>query len=585
VHDLIIRAGTVVDGTGGPPTTADIAISGGRIAEIGRVEGPGRRTIVAPGAIVAPGWIDIHTHYDGQVAWDSELVGSAANGVTTVVMGNCGVGFAPVRTGQHDAMIDLMEGVEDIPGTALYEGVPWGAWQSFPEYLDFLDGRQWSVDVAAQLPHGPLRYFVMGDHALDDKAADESELQRMASVVQEAMAAGAVGFSTSRIQQHRATSGRTVPGTSAPEAELRALAHAMSHVGRRVFQGIAADSISKKPTLPPEHSDLFDEVAMFSRLSRETRLPVVFTLMQNADEPERWRQVLELVAHENSTGSELRPCVAARGQSMLSCLEGYHMFMRRPSYLQARHLDATGQAAFLRDPRVRSRILAESDVVNDELDAVGNVIVSVLGRNLDRTFPQRSSVDYEPTADQSVARIAQLAGRAAEEVMYDLLVEDDGRGMGQFLISNYVDGDLDACREMLTDPHTVTGLSDAGAHVRFVCDMSLPTFHLSHWVRGRTRGATIPLERAVAKQTAVNARLYGFDDRGVLAVGRRADVNVIDLDRLRIEPPVMVRDLPAGGRRLLQTATGYVATAVAGVLTREHDQDTGERPGRLVRAR
>jgi N-acyl-D-aspartate/D-glutamate deacylase len=585
MHDLIIRAGTVVDGTGGLPTTADIAISDGRIAEIGRVEGPGRRTIDAHGAIVAPGWIDIHTHYDGQVAWDNELVGSAANGVTTVVMGNCGVGFAPVRTGQHDAMIDLMEGVEDIPGTALYEGVPWGAWQSFPDYLDFLDGRQWSVDVAAQLPHGPLRYFVMGDRALDDEAADESDLQQMASVVQEAMAAGAVGFSTSRIQQHRATSGRTVPGTSATEAELRTLANAMSLAGRRVFQGIAADSVTPKPTLPPEHSDLFDEVAMFSRLSRETGLPVVFTLMQVAGEADRWRQVLKLVAQENATGSELRPCVAARGNSMLSCLEGYHMFMRRPSYQLVKDLDATGQAAVLRDPQVRSRILAESDAVNDDLDAVANAIVSILGTNLDRTFPLQSPLDYEPTADRSVASVAQRTGRPAEEVMYDVLVKDDGRGMGQFLISNYLDGNLDACREMLTDPHTVTGLSDAGAHVRFVCDMSLPTFHLSHWVRGRTRGATIPLETAVAKQTAVNARLYGFDDRGVLAVGRRADVNVIDLDRLRIEPPVMRRDLPAGGRRLVQTATGYVATAVAGVLTRERDQDTGERPGRLVRAR
>jgi N-acyl-D-aspartate/D-glutamate deacylase len=584
MYDVIIEGGSVVDGTGAPARTADVAVLDGTIAAVGRNLGPARRVIAADGAVVAPGWIDIHTHYDGQVAWDDQLIGSSANGVTTVVTGNCGVGFAPVPRGQQDAMIDLMEGVEDIPGTALHEGIPWGAWESFEDYLDYLDTRQWTIDVATQLPHGSLRYFVMRDRALADVAATDAEVAEMARLTEAAMRAGAVGFSTSRIQQHRGISGRVVPGTSAPETELLAIATAMARTRSRVFQGIAADSITRKPTLPPEHSDLLDELAMFSRLSRATQLNVVFTLLQTPEEPDRWRDVLDLVAHENADGAKLRPCVAPRGVSMLTCLEGYHMFMRRPTYQRLKHLDAAGQARAMRDPETRRAILDEADTVNPDLDAVSDAIVTVLGNRLGSTFAMQAPIDYEPEPGMSVEQRALRAGRSPAEMMYDTLIEDEGRGFGLILANNYIGGNLDVCREMLVDQHTVTGLSDAGAHVRFVCDMSLPTFHVTHWARDRRRGATVPLETAIAKQSGVNAALYGFDDRGLITPGRRADLNVIDLDRLAIDPPSMLHDLPAGGRRIVQTASGYLATLVNGVVAREDDVGTGARPGRLVRA-
>jgi N-acyl-D-aspartate/D-glutamate deacylase len=584
MYDVTIRGGSVVDGAGAQARTADVAVVDGVIAAIGRDLGPARRVIDADGAVVAPGWVDIHTHYDGQVAWDDELIGSSANGVTTVVTGNCGVGFAPVPLGGHEAMIDLMEGVEDIPGTALYEGIPWGAWESFGDYLDYLDTRQWTIEVATQLPHGPLRYFVMRDRALADDVATEADVEQMARLTEEAMRAGAVGFSTSRIQQHRGTSGRVVPGTGAPEAELVAIATAMAGTASRVFQGIAADSITQKPTLPPEHSDLLEELAMFSRLSRATQLDVVFTLLQTPDEPERWREVLDLVALENADGAKLRPCIAPRGVSMLTCLEGYHMFMRRPTYQRFKHLDAAGQALAMRDPAIRRAILEEADTVNPDLDAVSDAIVTVLGNRLGSTFAMRDPIDYEPEPSMSTEQRALRSGVSPAELLYDTLIEEDGRGVGLVLANNYIEGNLDVCREMLVDEHTVTGLSDAGAHVRFVCDMSLPTFHVTHWARDRSRGATVPLETAVAKQRAVNAELYGFNDRGILTPGRRADLNIIDLDRLTIDAPTMRHDLPAGGRRIVQTASGYLATMVNGVIVREGDADTGARPGRLVRA-
>jgi N-acyl-D-aspartate/D-glutamate deacylase len=581
MHDLIIRGGTVVDGTGTPPRTADLAVDGGVIVDVGRV-GQGRQVIEADGAIVAPGWVDAHTHYDGQVTWDDALEGSAANGVTTVVMGNCGVGFAPVSPGKVGALIDLMEGVEDIPGTALYEGMPWGAWETFPEYLSFLDGRRWALDVGAQLAHGPLRFYVMGDRAIADAPANATDLEQMEALTAEAMRAGALGFSTSRILGHRSMSGFAVPGTFASEDEIACIARGI-RAGGGILQAIPASTIGESVALGPEQASVLDEVAMLGRLSRTFDLPVTFTTLQIKDAPDLWRSILAMAADENAGGARLAPMIAPRGGTVLTTLQGYHVFMQRPTFLRLAHLPLEKLVAELRRPEVKAAILAERDVAHEQPGSMQNVLPPALAQALPRTFRLTDPLDYEPPVDQSLAAHAAACGVDPLDYFYDFLLEDGGTAVGVFLSSNYVNGNLDACREMLLDPYTVSGLSDAGAHVNFICDMSRPTFHLTHWVRDRSRGERLPMETAVAKATAAPARVFGLTDRGTLEIGKRADLNVIDLEHLRIERPVLLRDLPAGGQRFLQSASGYLATFVGGVQTRERDEDTGARPGRLAR--
>jgi N-acyl-D-amino-acid deacylase len=582
MHDLVVKGGTVVDGTGAAPFTADVAVRDGRIVEIGEVTERARRAIDADGALVTPGWVDAHTHYDGQVTWDDRLEGSASNGVTTVVMGNCGVGFAPVPPGGVAELIDLMEGVEDIPGTALYEGMPWGQWESFPEYLAFLDSRRWAIDVGAQLAHGALRYYVMGDRALDDSDATVDDLQRMAQLAEEAVRAGAVGFSTSRIRAHRAMSGYCVPGTFAAEDELAAIADALIAGGGAVFQAIPSGAIGDNPEFAPEQAPLADELRMFGRLSRARRLRCVFSTFQTSDDPERWRDTLRIVAEENARGARLAPMVAPRAGTVLTTLSGYHLFMQRPTYLRLAHLPFDKLVAELRRPEVKSAILSEADVTDDRPGAMQNILPPIFARALPLTFEMGDPLDYEPTLEQSLAARAAAEGRDEHEYLYDFLLQDDGTSVGVFL-ANYVDGNLDACRSMLLDPNTVSGLSDAGAHVNFICDMSVPTFHLTHWVRDRSRGEKLPVEAVVAKATSKVAAVFGLNDRGVITVGKRGDLNVVDLDALKIQRPAMHRDLPAGGTRFLQPATGYVATVARGEQIRDHDEDTGARPGRVVR--
>jgi N-acyl-D-aspartate/D-glutamate deacylase len=583
-YDLLIKNGLVVDGTGAPAWRGDVAVSQGRIVDIGpKLSGAARQVVDADGALVAPGWVDAHTHYDGQVTWDDRLEGSASNGVTSVVMGNCGVGFAPVPPGGVAALIDLMEGVEDIPGTALAEGMPWGAWESFPEYLAFLDSRRYALDVSAQLAHGALRFYVMGDRAVAREAATPDEAQRMAGIAEEAVRAGAVGFSTSRIIGHRSMSGYSVPGTFAPERELEAIARGVRAGGGAVLQAIPASAIGQLDGMEAEHSTLLAEIAMFARLSRQWGLPVVFSTFQINQDPRQWREVLNMVAAENGKGAQLAPMVAPRAGTVLTTLRGYHRFMSRPTYMRLAGLEHDVLVRELRRPEVKGAILAETDVVNGQPGAMENLLGPIFEQGLPLTFRMSDPIDYEPPLDQSLAALAAREGRDALDYLYDFLLEDDGRAVGVFLGANYAEGSLEACRGMLMDPHTVTGLSDAGAHVKFICDMSIPTFNLTHWVRDRSRGETLPIELMVAKCTSRPAKLFGLDDRGSIQVGKRADINVIDLDNLKIHVPVLRNDLPAGGSRFLQLSSGYLATFVNGVQTRERDEDTGARPGRLAR--
>jgi N-acyl-D-aspartate/D-glutamate deacylase len=583
MFDTVIKGGTIVDGTGAPAFTGDVAITDGRIVEVGRVDGAAHRTIDADGALVTPGWVDAHTHYDGQVTWDDELEGSSANGVTTVVMGNCGVGFAPAPPDAIPDLIDLMEGVEDIPGTALHEGMPWGEWESFPEYLAFLDRRRWTLDVAAQLAHGALRFYVMGERAVRQKDCTADDLAAMSALVSEAVAAGAAGFSTSRIRGHRAMSGYAVPGTFAAEEELAGIARAIRAGGGAVFQAIPASAVGEYMGPKREQASVAEEVRMFGRMSRETGLRFTFSTFQVAQPADSWRHALAVSAEEDAAGARLHPMIAPRGGTVLTTLRGYHLFMLRPTFRRLEGLPLPSLVAELRRPEVKAAILAEADGRDERPGSMQNALPPLFRSSLALTFPLTDPLDYEPTLDQSLSARAAAEGRDREEYLYDFLLTDGGNAVGVVFGANYVDGNLDACREMLADPNTVSGLSDAGAHVNFICDMSNPTFHLTHWVRDRSRGEKLPIEAVVAKATTAPAELYGFTDRGALAPGLRADVNVVDLDRLHIDIPRLRADLPAGGTRFLQLATGYLATIVDGVPVREHDVDTGARPGRVAR--
>jgi N-acyl-D-amino-acid deacylase len=583
VLDTLIKGGTVVDGTGAAPRTADIGVVDGRITEVGVVGDRARLVIDADGALVTPGWVDIHTHYDGQVTWDDALEPSASNGVTTLVMGNCGVGFAPVRPGDYDTLIDLMEGVEDIPGSALSVGMPWGTWESFSEYLDVLAARRFSLDVAAQVPHGAVRYYVMGERGAANEDATEDDLSAMAQVVEDALAAGAVGFSTSRTIGHRAKSGRPVPGTFAPEDELLSIARAFRAGGRGVFEAIVAGTIGRLDRLGGEPTKPLDELPLLEAVSKESGRPVTFTIAQLFEDPDHWRLVLDEVSRINLRGAELRPQIIPRSVTIMTSLDAYHLFMWRPSYQKLAHLPLAERVVEMRRSEVRDAILSETSAAGDPRD-FSALIVELFAIALPLTFALTEPIDYEPELNQSVYAEALAMGIEPQAHMYDLLLADGGTAFYALFGSNFVGGTLDACREMLLHADTVTGLGDAGAHVNLISDCSAPTFHLTHWARDRTRGERLPIELLVQKLSGANAQLYGFDDRGILGAGRRADLNVIDLEALRIRRPEIRFDLPAGASRILQPAEGYAATMVGGIVTRRDDADTGERPGRLVRA-
>ncbi|HVU62138.1 MAG TPA: amidohydrolase family protein [Mycobacteriales bacterium] len=585
MYDLVISGGTVVDGTGSPSYAADVAVQDGKIVEIGALNGAAsQERIDADGALVAPGWVDVHTHYDGQVTWDDAIEPSASNGVTTLVMGNCGVGFAPVRPTDHAALIDLMEGVEDIPGSALSAGMPWGQWETFEEYLDLLGKRSYALDIAAQIAHGAVRFYVMGERGAANEDATEDDLKEMAAIVRRALDAGAVGFTTSRTVGHRSRSGSPVPGTFAAETELMAFAEAMRGAGHGVFEAIVAGTIGNLEALGGEHSTMLAELPYLRRFAEVSGRPVTFTVAQLFDDPDTWRTILDLARESTAAGAVLRPQVIPRSVTLMTSLDTYHLFMFRPTYLSIKDLPLAERVAQMRRPEIRDAILSETDKLEGQPNGAAALML-LFSSALPITFSLAEPVNYEPSFEDSVMMKAMAAGVEPQAYMYDLLLEDGGNAFYAALGSNFVGGNLDVCREMLLDPNTVTGLSDAGAHVNLISDCSASTFHLTHWGRDRTAGEKLPIELLVRKQSAGNAELYGFTDRGTIEVGKRADINVIDFDNLRIRRPEVRFDLPAGASRILQGADGYMATLVNGIVTRRNDTDTGSRPGQLARTR
>jgi len=566
MHDILIKGGTVIDGTGQAGFTADVAIQDGRITEVGRVDGAARQTLQADGLLVTPGWVDIHTHYDGQATWDPYMTPSSWHGVTTAVMGNCGVGFAPSRSHQRQWMMDLMEGVEDIPGVVLSEGVQW-EWESFPEYLDALDRRPRIMDVAAQVPHCALRVYVMGERGAAREPATPADIETMGRLVHEAVQAGALGFSSSRTVVHRTKHGQAVPTLEAAGQELIEIARAMGRTGKGINQLIS------------DFDDLDGEFSLMREIARQSGRPLSFTLLQHDFMPQRWREVLRRTDQAQQDGLTLRAQVSCRPIGMVHGLEcSMHPFFLAPSYLAIADLPVPERVKRMRDPALRARILAESAQAPD------NRRLNIITQHFHKLFPIGERNDYEPRPQDSVAGIAERLGRPAAEVAYDMLLEDEGRRKFNFPMYNYTDQSLDVVREMMTHPNALFGLGDAGAHCGYICDASYPTFLLTHWGRDRTRGDKLPLEFLVHGQTLRNAQAMGMHDRGAIRAGMRADINLMDFAQLNLTRPEVTHDLPANGRRLVQHATGYVHTLVAGQVVMSQGEATGALPGRLVRA-
>ena len=564
-YDLVLRGGTVFDGTGAPGFVADVGVKDGLIAAIGPNLARGAQEIDAAGRIVTPGFVDIHTHYDGQATWGSAMTPSSGHGVTTVVMGNCGVGFAPCRPEDHDRLIRLMEGVEDIPFPVLTEGLPW-AWESFPDYLDFLAGRAFDVDIGAQLPHAALRVYVMGQRGADRELATEADIAAMAAIAQRAVDAGALGFSTSRTLNHRTSDGQPTPTLTAGEDELTGIALGLAAAGKGVLQLV---------------SDFFPdgaaELAMVRRIVERSGRPLSFSLVQSPKAPDGYRAMLAGLSAAVDAGLPMKAQVCGRPVGVLFGLElTLNPFSQNPVFAEIKDWPLADKVAALTDPDVRARLFAHDE------DAKGPFAGSAL-RAWDNLFPMGADPDYEPAADRTVAAIAAREGRTPAEVALDALLANDGRGMLYHPFLNYADGSLQPSFHMLTHRDTVPGLSDGGAHVGMICDGSFPTSNLVHWTRDRTRGPRIPLETMIARQTRDTAQAVGLLDRGLIAPGYRADLNVIDYEGLSLEAPRVAYDLPAGGRRLVQAAHGYVATIVAGVVTQRDGEPTGALPGRLVR--
>jgi N-acyl-D-aspartate/D-glutamate deacylase len=571
VHDLIIKGGTLVDGTGAPRRRADVAVNSGRITDVGQITGGAARIVDADGLLVTPGWVDIHTHYDGQATWDSELAPSSWHGVTTLVMGNCGVGFAPAAPDRHDWLIGLMEGVEDIPGAALAEGIEW-EWETFGEYLDALERRRWTVDVGTQIPHGAVRAYVMGDRGAKNEPASPEDIEAMRVIVLDALRAGALGFSTSRTLGHRAIDGEVVPGTYAAEDELFGIGRALAEARAGVFElapyGVANEHLD----------DPWQEVDWMRRLSAAISRPVSFALLQVDEDPELWRKQLAASLDACAEGAQLFPQVGGRATGLLTGhFATFCLFSEIPAYveLRKRHLPASEFAAALADPEVRRSIVSWTP----PSPAVAEAMEKAYGR----TYVLGDPPDYEPGPERSLAGLAASGGVSPLEVAYDEMARDGGTGLLYLPILNYSNGDLDHVYDMLQHPQGLLGLSDGGAHTGTICDGSMPTFMLTHWTRDRSRGETLPLEYVVKKQTYDTARLYGLSDRGTVEPGALADFNLIDYDALTLGVPFVAHDLPAGGRRLLQRATGYAATIKEGVVTFEDGEPTGELPGRLLR--
>jgi N-acyl-D-aspartate/D-glutamate deacylase len=560
--DLVVRGGMIYDGAGGDAYKADIAIKDGKIIAIGRDLPKGEEEIDATGKIVTPGFIDLHTHYDAQVTWSNRIDPSSWNGVTTVMIGNCGVGFAPCRPHQQSQLVELMEGVEDIPEPVLTEGLTWN-WESFPEYLDAIDGKQFDIDVVTQVPHAALRVFVMGDRGVAREDATAEDRAEMARIAAEGIKAGALGFSTSRTINHRTVAGAFTPTLGAAELELTEIAKAVGETGAGWLQVIS------------DFDEPESEMEMLKRLAKVSNRPMTITVLQRDSRPELWRETMDAIADANADGATIVGQVLTRPTGVMLGFEiSLNPFMGCPAWREIQGLPHVQKIERLRQPETKALILAQRQ--EDHL-----MRTRVTAWN--RIFPLGDPPDYEPGPEKSIASLAEKAGQTPEEFCYDLLLENDGRTILYRPLSNYAYGDLNTVSDMMQHPNSLIGLGDGGAHVGVLTDASAMTFMLTHWTRDRSRGDRVPLEWAVKRLTNDNAKAIGLNDRGLLAVGKKADINVIDYQELAIRPPEVLYDLPAGGRRMVQRTRGYDATIVSGKVIYRNGEPTGELPGRLVR--
>ena len=569
MHDTVIRGGTIVDGTGKPGYTGDVALEGGKIASVGGKAGPGKREIDANGLLITPGWVDVHTHYDGQATWDPVLAPSSWHGVTTIMFGNCGVGFAPVRNEDHSSLIGLMDSIEEIPGVALAEGLKWN-WETFPQYLDALDQMPRAIDIAAQIPHHPLRVYVMGDRAINREAATADDIATMRDAVRAGLEAGAFGFTTSRTNSHKTPQGEMVPGRYSEVQELLGIGSAFKGLNYGAF-GVNSDFDDEKV-----------ELEWMTKLGQDTGRPVWFLLTDRPNDAVRWKRLMAGVHKARSQGAMVTAQIAGRPVGvMLGIDTALNPFSIRESYQALLTLPAEERIKRMRDPAFRAQVLSEAP--SPDLLRRLSQFRQYITTGWDRMFPMGDPPNYEPEASESIAAIAARSNHSPDEVAYDYLATGTDKFL-YFPIVGYNESNHDIIRMMLTDDATILGLSDGGAHCSSIIDASVPSWMLIHWARDRTRGEKLPLELMVKRQTSETANFFGFHDRGVLAVGKKADVNVIDYEGLRLHIPEVRYDLPMGGRRLVQRVDGYRNTFVSGVSTFENGQYTGATPGRLVRA-
>lgn len=567
MYDLVVRGGTVVDGNGGTPRQADVAVQGDKIVAVGQGLDRGVQEIDATGKIVTPGFVDIHTHYDGQATWDQEMAPSSWHGVTTVVMGNCGVGFAPAEPSRHEWLIGLMEGVEDIPGSALAEGMSWN-WETFPEYMDALEALPRTIDVAAQVPHGSVRAYVMGDRGARNEDPTETDIARMAAIVEDGLKAGALGFSTSRTVLHKSIEKELVPGTTATKEELLAIGAAMGRVGHGVFE-LSSD-------LVPE----WDEFGWMGKLSREYGVPVTYTALQSPIKAMPFDDMLKNMREENAKGANILAQVSMRATGLILGFQAsLHPFTAKASWMAIADKPWAEQWAALNDPEFRARLIAEP---NEILDPDLQIIIEMMSSAFNMLYAMGPGFNYEPTADESIESLASAAGVAPAEYAYDLLLSNEGTGFIYFPLLNWADGNYNFLEDPLHSDDCVNSLSDGGAHCGTICDAAASTYMLQHWVRDR-QGRRLSLEYAVQRQCRDTARLYGLNDRGVIEPGYLADLNIIDLDAIKLGEPWVAADLPAGGKRLLQKADGYVATIKSGAVTFRDGVMQGPTPGGLIR--
>jgi len=565
MYDLIIKNGTVYDGTGKKPFFADVAIKGNKIAAIGELKDSCKEIIDAKGKIVAPGFVDIHTHYDGQVTWDPYLRPSTYHGVTTVVMGNCGVGFSPCKPEERDWLISLMEGVEDIPGTALHEGINW-QWESFPEYLDTLEEKPLAIDVGTQIPHGAVRAYVMGQRGIDREEASQEEIEQMSQIVKEAIEAGAFGFSTSRTEKHRDSSGALTPSITAHKNELVSIAKSLGEIKSGVLQGI---------------SDFYDfetEFNIFKEMSKTSGRPISITVEQMDQRPDWWHQLLDGIEEAQGEGVNMYGQVPPRATGInMGLTATLNPFTFYPSFYELSKKSLEEKVATMKDAVFKEKLLSEEPV------SIGNPLVDEITQSFNKMFRLGEPANYEPEPDASFEAIAKKQNISPQEVAYDCLLEKEGRALIYHPLFNYLPGNLDYVERMLNHPYSISGLGDAGAHCGAISDASFPTTLIQHWGRDRKRGKKIPLEKLISMQTLETSRLLGITDRGVLKEGYKADINVIDFENLTLHEPEVLHDLPAGGRRLVQRASGYEYTIVSGQVAFKDGESTGTLNGRLIR--